>query len=181
MDGKITGRLIRHNYYQHQDQETGTLYLTLVKSRGSYRTPQGEVNRATSDFLTFEMFIDDTPGAINKLTLLQKLSDENTLVEVTYSLKSTTYNDTNGDRIYKEYKQLHNFEILESKQAVKDRISHQKNNIADQETSEENTVFDPEEAGAFVQNEVSEHLKQSKPKTTSEGKYGNPFTKNKGD
>lgn len=163
-DGKITGRLIRENIHQHANGNTATLYLTLAKSRGS----------GASDFLTLEVFIDKKQSSKNRVNLLQKIANESTLVEVSYNLKSRTYQDNNGDNVYKKYIQLLEFDILESKQAVKDRLNHHsKKEEIPSET--EAPSFDPEASGAFVENNVSENLKDNTPETTDEGKYGNPF------
>lgn len=172
-DGRITGRLIREHVHHHNNGKTATLYLTLVKARGN----------AASDFLTLEYFVDESQAAKNKVKLLQKLASESTLVEVTYNLKSRSYKDNSGTNVYKEYIQLQEFEILESKQAVKDRLSHSdEGNIEEKakEIKEEthnptNSSFDPEASGSFIEDVVGENLKDSKPKSTDNGKYGNPF------
>ena len=181
-DGKITGRLIRQNVQQHKNNTSSTVYLTLVKPRGNYRDKSGTAQRGESDFLTFEYFMDGSTGAQNRANLLASLAQDTTLVEIDYNLKSRTYMD--GDKkVFMEYKQLINFEILESKEAVKDRLSHQNGTTiapVEQEEPQESTdsfEFNPNEAAAFIEESVSEHLADTSPKSTDDGKYGNPFKK----
>lgn len=171
-DGKITGRVIRHHLHMHRGKETGTLFITFVKSRGTYRTADNRTERAASDFLTFEYFMDGSQAAQNRADLLMELAEQATLVEIEYNLKSRSYTDKNNEKVFKEYKQLQNFDILESKQAVADRLSHRNQ---PEESEESKEVFDPNAAGAFIEQHVEEHLVDHKPTTKDEGRYGNPF------
>lgn len=168
-DGKITGRLIRQRLHMHKNNETGTLFITLVKHRGKYTDNSGESKRAKSDFLTFEYFMDNSPASQRRTEMLISLVDDRTLVELEYSLKSTTYKDVDNNNVSKEYKQLVDFEILESKQAVKDRVVHK--DVPDPDEA----AFNPDEAGAFIELGVEEHLIGKTPKTKDKGKFGNPF------
>lgn len=169
-DGKITGRVIRHHLHMHNGKSTGTLFITFVKARSQYKTTLGKPKRATSDFLTFEYFIDDSQAAKNRAELLKKLADESTLVEIEYNLKSRSYEQDN-EKIFKEYKQLVNFDILETRQAVDDRL----NNKSEHEAPP--AEFDPEQAGSYIEQNVEEHLVTNKKPAppTDKGKYGNPF------
>lgn len=168
-DGKITGRVIRHHLHLHRGKDTGTLFVTFVKTRKQYRPANGEQQQAASDFLTFEYFMDGSPAAHKRVELLQKLADESTLVEIDYNLKSRNYTDKNNEKIFKEYKQLCDFDILEAKQAVEDRLGHKS------ESEDPPAAFDPEKAGAFIEQNVEKHLVTNKQASTTEGKYGNPF------
>jgi len=203
MDGVIAGRLIRSNYNQHKTGDSGTLFLTLVKDRGSYYK-DGKRQEIPADFLSFQLFINESnQGVMNQKDFLENLAKDNSFVEIMYQLKSYRKTTSNGQKETIQYLKLVDFAPLESRREREERQqvkqetpdstetnSHESTEESPEtngETDEQpaTTVtpdptdvtngFDPEQAGSFVEEQAKDHIVTDEPLTTSDGLYGNPF------
>lgn len=130
MDGILAGRLIRANYSPHRNGETGTLFITVVKDRGSY-FKNGERQEIPADFLSFQYFVrEDNQSLMNQKAFLETLAEDNSFIEVMYQLKTYRKPNQEGQNETIQYLKLVDFAPLESKREREDRQNRKEETLS---------------------------------------------------
>lgn len=121
MDGRINARLLRVNTTNKNKDGSVRAYITAVVTRGKrYDEDTDSYIDNQADFPTFEKYI---PAENEKqLNYLKDLAEKRALVEITYSIKTSSYTNADGENRTKQFLRLDRFDVLESKAQMETRL-----------------------------------------------------------